>query len=336
MVRPKARSSTRLVLIDGHAILHRAYHAFPKTLTTRSGELVNAVYGFTRILLSVLKDLQPEYCAVAFDLPVPTFRHKEYVGYQVQRPAMDRELEDQIKRVKQIVEALGIPIFAVPGYEADDVIGTLARQATATSRHPLGDLEEVVIITGDRDLMQLVNKNTEIYFPQRAGGEAEIFDAKRVKEYLGVGPKQIVDYKGLVGDASDNYPGVPGIGPKTAVELINKYGSLEEIYKTIKSVRAGSRFARQFSNIAIKKKLKEGKESAFLSKKLATIVTNAPVKLDLKTCRVADYDQGRAIALFKELEFRSLIDKLPGMEKNKPEQPEEDKKEKEKQMELFK
>lgn len=323
----------RFVLIDGHAVLHRAYHAFPKTLTTRRGELVNAVYGFTRILLSVLKDLNPEYCAVAFDLPLPTFRHKEFIGYQMKRPAMDKELKDQIERVKQVLEALGIPYFAVPGYEADDIIGTLAYRVTkkafgTKSRRGEADKDkekkiaaEVIIVTGDRDIMQIADKNIKIYFLRRGGTEAEIFDAAGVRNFLGIRPAQVADYKGLAGDASDNYPGVAGIGPKTAVELIDKYGSLEEIYRQISKI----------GDPRLKEKLVAGRESAFLSKKLATIATDVPVKFNLSSCRVADYDREKALEVLKELEFHSLMDKLPGggEDENKKEQN------KSKQMELF-
>jgi DNA polymerase-1 len=295
----------RLVLIDGHAILHRAYHAFPKTLKTRQGELVNAVYGFTRMLLSVLEDLKPTFVVVAFDLPKPTFRHQEYLGYQIQRPAMDEELAGQIKRVYQIVESLNIPIFAVEGYEADDVIGSLASQARQKSeiRNPKS---EIIIVTGDKDMMQLVGKKVKVYAPRKSFSEPEIFDIKKVREFLGIKPEQIVDYKALTGDASDNYPGVPGIGPKTAIQLLQKYGSLDNIYKNIKKIKP-----------LVAEKLIEGKESAALAKKLATIVTNVPIKLNLKSCQVHDYEREKAKKLFEELEFRSLIEKLPGMEKNK-------------------
>jgi len=341
----------RLVLIDGHALLHRAYHAFPLTLKTRRGELVNAVYGFTRMLLTVLENLKPQFLAVAFDLPQPTFRHHEYIGYQVQRPEMDRELKSQIERVYQIVRALNIPIFTAPGFEADDVIGTLARQAVKSQKtrntrktrksenqkirssdqddllkHRLsesfidgfGDIE-VIIMTGDKDMMQLVNTQVKVYMPRRGFSEPELFDQQKVKDFLGVTPEQVVDYKALIGDASDNYPGVSGIGPKTAVELLNKYGSLDKIYQNLKKIKP-----------LLGEKLKEGKENALLSKKLATIVTNVPLKLDLKACRVHDYDRQKAVKLFEELEFKSLIDKLPGREKEK------EKTKKNQQIELFK
>jgi len=314
----------RLVLIDGHALLHRAYHAFPTTLRTRKGEIVNAVYGFTRILLTVLKELQPEYVAVAFDLPVPTFRHKEYVGYQVQRPEMDKELKGQIQRVWEVVKALNIPIFTAPGFEADDVIASLAKQAQRKLQTPnslpcrQAGKFQIFIVTGDKDMMQLVREGVKVYAPGKGFSEGEFFDRQKVKEVLGVWPEQVVDYKALVGDASDNYPGVPGIGPKTAVKLLEEFRDLGNIYKNLKKIAP-----------SIAQKLIAGKESAQLSKKLATIVTNAPVKLNLKACRLKDYDPQKVRQLFEELEFKSLLNKLPSPE------AEEDKKPKAKQMKLL-
>ena len=288
----------RLVLIDGHAILHRAYHAFPKNLKTRKGEIVNAVYGFTRMLLRVIGDLKPDYIAVAFDLPQPTFRHKEFIGYQAQRPQMEVELASQIQRVHQVVETLNIPIFEKMGYEADDVIGTLAKQA---AQRGVG----VVIVTGDRDIMQLVKSKIKVYAPLKGFSQAKLFGKKEVEKLLGVEPEQIVDYKALMGDSSDNYPGVPGIGPKTAAQLLSQYRDLDTVYNNLAELRP-----------VVAKKLTEGLESAELSKKLAQIVTNAPIKLSLKACRVHDYDEKKAINLFEELEFKSLIRRLPGVEEN--------------------
>lgn len=284
----------RLVLIDGHAILHRAYHAFPTTLKTRKGELVNAAYGFTRILLSVLEELKPGYLAVAFDLPEPTFRHREYVGYQVHRPKTDEELIDQIARVYQIVGALNIPIFSKSGFEADDVIGTLSWQAQKKGI-------ETIIITGDKDIMQLVDNKVKVYLPARGVQNAEIYDRKKVKDKLGVWPKQIIDYKALVGDSSDNYPGIPGIGPKTAVDLLAQYQSLDNVFKNIKKLKP-----------LLEQKIKQGKESGLLSQKLAEIVRNVSVKLNFKACQVHDYDFEKVAKLFEELEFKSLLKHLPG------------------------
>ncbi len=290
----------RLVLIDGFSILHRAYHAYPISMVTSKGEVVNAVYGFTRILLKIVDDLKPSHLAVAFDLPKPTFRHKEYIGYQVQRPKMDKELEGQIERTRQVLKVLNVPLFAKEGYEADDVIGALAKQAVPKrgKRKKL----EVVIVTGDRDLLQLVRPGVRLYLPKRTFGEAKLYDSKKTKKLMGIEPERIVDYKALVGDASDNYPGVKGIGPKTAVSLLKEFGDLDRIYKN------KSKIAER-----VVKKLTEGKESAKLSRKLAKIVENVPVKLALKGCRLHDYDPEKVRGLFEELEFKSLLNKLPGM-----------------------
>jgi DNA polymerase-1 len=298
----------RLVLIDGHAILHRAYHALPKTLVNRHGQLVNAVYGFIRMLFRVIEDLEPSYLLVAFDRPEPTFRHKVYVGYQVQRPKMDEEMKDQIDLVKEVLGAFSIPIFEKSGYEADDVIGTLVRQASARSK------VRSIIVTGDRDIFQLINDSTFVYVPVRGFSQAEMFDKKKAKDSLGIWPRQVVDYKALVGDSSDNYPGVPGVGPKTATFLLERFGSLDKIYKSLGKI-SGS----------VKEKLEKGRESALLSQKLALIVTEVPVKLGLRRCRLADYDQEAVLALFKRLGFKSLMSKLPGAV-GKKESGEEEKK----------
>ncbi len=282
-----------LVLIDGNAILHRAYHALPP-LTTRNGELVNAVYGFATMLLKILQEMQPKYLAVAFDTPKPNFRHQEYVGYQAHRPRVDAELTSQIERVLELVSAFNIPIFSVEGYEADDVIGTLARQASQEK------VEEVIIVTGDRDLMQLVSDKIKLFMPTRGLSEGQLVGEKEVVEKMGVPPKQIVDYKGLVGDQSDNYPGVPGIGPKTAVELLQQFGTIEGIYEKLGEV--GSE--------RVVKKLTEGAESATLSKKLATILKDVPITLDLEKCLARDYDKKKVVGFFKELGFRSLVNRL--------------------------
>ena len=301
-----ASGKKQLVLIDGHAILHRAYHAFPSTLRTRKGEVVNAVYGFTRILLKVIEDLDPEYLAVTFDLPQPTFRHQEFLGYQAQRPQMDNELKDQIKRVRQVVKTLNIPAFSSSGFEADDVIATLAKQAQKKSL-------ETIIVTGDKDIMQLINKAIKVYAPVKGFSQAKLFGEKQVKEALGVKPSQIVDYKALVGDSSDNYPGVPGIGPKTATLLLDEYKNLTTIYKSLNKIKP-----------RVAQLLKDGKQSALLSQKLAQIVTNAPVRLVLKDCKLKDYNQEKVIELFQELEFRSLINHLPGAEPIKKEETKKD------------
>lgn len=345
----------RLVLIDGHAIIHRAYHAIP-VLTSRSGQQTNAVYGFVLMLLRVVAYLKPTHLAVAFDLPVPTFRHAAYIAYQAHRPHADQELKDQVELVREVVEAAGIPVYTAAGFEADDVIGTLACQAIGNRQQAIGRVDEVVIVTGDRDIMQLVDdrKRIRVYAPVRGLSEAQMFDEEAVEEYVGVAPAQIVDYKALVGDASDNYPGVPGIGPKTAVELLRKFGSLEDIYCAISqplrlsdnsapsaSLRAGSRdsalsrqgrhplepasdTSEQRSATAelahrgeigptVVQKLKDGREGAILSKKLATIICDVPVEFIPEEAEIGDFsDNQKFIEKLQELGFRSLVARVKG------------------------
>lgn len=317
----KGSSPKRLVLIDGHAIIHRAYHALPP-LTSPGGQQTNAVYGFVSMLFRVIAELKPAYLAVSFDLPVPTFRHEAYIAYQAHRPHMEQEMKDQIELVHKVVEAAGIPIYTAPGFEADDVIGTLAGQAvslqsTVYSRKekkkkavvgsPLA-VDEVIIVTGDRDMLQLVNDKVKVYAPIKGLSEARVFDEKEVKEYIGLNPEQIVDYKALIGDQSDNYPGVPGIGPKTAVELLQEFGGLEGIYKAISDKKQVKRISD-----STREKLKKGYDSAMLSQKLARISTDAPVELDLEHTEFEGLEKNeRFISKLKELGFKSLVRRLTG------------------------
>ncbi len=346
----------RLVLIDGHAVLFRAFHAYPP-LTTSKGELVNAVYGFTSILLNVINELKPAYIAVTFDRDKPTFRHTEYVAYKAQREPMPTELKDQQERVEEVVKILNIPIFAVEGYEADDVIGTLAKQAvqktqngsensensegqknqnrarlgrkireSETQKLRLSDTPiirfsdnlsfpsipnelQVVIVTGDKDALQLVRDpsassgqvSVVVHMPGRGKIPTKVYDEKLVEQEYGLTPQQIPDYKGLSGDASDNIAGVKGIGPKTAIQLLQAFSTVEGIYKHLGEV----------GNPRVMRLLAEGQESAVISKKMATIVVDVPIELDLPKCAVADYDKEKVVKLFTELEFRSLLKKLP-------------------------
>lgn len=294
------KSKDTLVLIDGNAIIHRAYHALP-SLTTRSGEPVNAVYGFALMLLRILEELKPKCIAVSFDTSRSNFRHQEFVGYKANRAAMDEELVSQLPKVHEMVKAFNIPIYTVEGYEADDVIGSVAKQAEK-------DLE-VLIVTGDKDFMQLVSDNgIKLYMPTRGLSEAQIIGEKEVVEKIGLPPEKIVDYKALIGDASDNYPGVPGIGPKTAIDLLQRFHSLQEIYDNLHHIESSS----------IKEKLTEGKESAFLSQKLAKIMTDVPITLNPAECVSDDYDKEKVIGFFKDLGFRSLIKRVGGEEPASP------------------
>lgn len=285
----------KLVLVDGHALFHRAFHAMPP-LTTSKGELVNAVFGFTSMLLRVLGDIKPEYAVVAFDTKAPTFRHTQYTAYKAHRIAAPEEMHQQLPRIKEVVSALNIPIFVLEGYEADDIIGTLANQAV--------DLE-VDIVTGDRDALQLVNTHIKTYMPGKSLSDIQIYDGKRFEDKYGFKPKQLIDFKALVGDQSDNIPGVMGIGEVSATKLIQEFGSVEEIYKNLDKIPE-----------KISQKLATDAENAKMSKELATIDTAAPIRLDLNKCILADYDHQKAINLFEELEFKSLIKRLPNVELN--------------------
>lgn len=299
----------RLVLIDGHAIIHRAYHALPP-LTGPGGQPTNAVYGFVNMLLRAVEDLAPTHLAVCFDSREPNFRQEIYIAYQAHRPEADQELQDQVNLVKEVVEAAGVPVVIKGGFEADDLIGTLAKKAAKKG-------VEVIIVTGDRDLLQLVDGNIKVYAPIRGLSEARLFGKKDVAEYLGVSPSQVVDYKGLIGDASDNYPGVQGIGPKTAVFLLGQYKSLDGVYKALKAGKISG---------SLKNKLEEGEESAKLSQRLAKIVTNAPVDLNLTAMELENFQESeRFVNKLKEFGFKSLVKRL---------EPEKEDKEDNGQMEL--
>ncbi len=279
------------MLVDGHAVVHRAFHAF-SDLTTSQGELVNAVYGFTAMLLNALQSTHPAYAAVAFDLPTPTFRHQQFAGYKAQRPSMPPELAGQFQRVRQIVSALHIPIFEVPGFEADDVLGTLARHAAENDLYTL-------IVTGDLDALQLVEPRVAVLTPRRGPLDTTLYDEAAVLQRYGLHPLQIPDYKGLVGDTSDNIPGVRGIGEKTARTLLAKYETIEGVYNNLDALPPRQRDL-----------LAPFQEQALASKHLATIIRNVPLSLNLEECRVRDDNLDAALDLFRELEFRSLIPRL--------------------------
>jgi len=279
-----------LVLIDGHALAYRMFYALPlESFTTKLGEPTNATYGFTRTLLELMgSNDPPKYLAVSFDLGA-TFRDELFAEYKGTREKMPDELDTQIGRIKQVVRALNIPILELEGFEADDVLGTIARQVK-------GEGVPVLIITGDRDLLQLVDDNTLVELPSRKAGQAaERFNAEGVLAYLGVRPDQVVDYKALVGDTSDNIPGVKGIGEKTAVRLLADYGTLDNIYARLDEIKG-----------ALREKLSSGRDSAYLSQMLARIVTDAPIQVRLEDCLTHDYNVADVVSLFRELEFRSL------------------------------
>lgn len=287
----------QLLLIDSHALVHRAYHAFPP-LTTSKKELVNAVYGFTGMLLNAIKKFGPEYIVCTFDEKGPTLRSKKFVGYKAQRPAIDKELADQMGRVREVVEALNIPSFSLSGYEADDILGTLVQQYL-DGKYGRNNLE-LIIVSGDKDLLQLLSKDVHVALPGRGFSDAKLWKVEDFKAEYGFPPDHFIDFKGLKGDPSDNIPGVKGIGDKSAIELIKEFGDIDNILKNLPEVPDKYR-----------KKLEGQEEIARLSKDLATIVRDVPISLDLESCRVRAYDRAGALKLFKELEFSSLIKALP-------------------------
>jgi len=302
----KEQKQKTLVLIDGHALVHRAYHALPP-LNTGKGELVNAVYGFILILLKVLKELKPDYLVATFDLAGPTFRHKEFEEYKATRVKAPDELYAQIGRVKNVLQAFNVPILEKEGFEADDIIGTVAEKLKNKSLEV-----KTIIVTGDLDTLQLVDKNTSVFTLKKGVKDTILYDEKTVIERYGLKPEQVAAFKGLKGDPSDNIPGVPGIGDKTATELLKQYGSIENLYKEIEKFKTqNSKLKTKTKNEKLFEKLNEYKEQAFFSKYLATIKRDVPIKFNLKDAVAHDYDKEKVINLFKELGFYSLVDRLP-------------------------
>lgn len=293
----------RLIIIDGNALLHRAFHALPP-LTNPQGQVINAVYGFTSITLKLFTDFRPQFMAVAFDRAAPTFRKKLYTDYQINRPKMDDELVPQVDTVHNLVDSLGLPVYEMDGWEADDIIGTIARRANTPAVKPEDKLDQIIIVTGDRDIFQLVNENVFVYMPTKGISQAKLYSEKEVEERMGVPPKLIPDYKALAGDASDNYPGVAGIGPKTAVNLLRTYHSLEGIYEALENDKVAGMSANTLT------KLTAGKKDALLSYDLATIRCDVPIEVNLPV--IASLDNENSRRMFIDLGFRTLYQRLTG------------------------
>ncbi len=285
---------SKLVIFDSHALLHRAYHALPKDSLTQGGKPVNAVYGFFSMFISAVIELEPSFLVTCFDAPGPTFRHKKFIGYQAHRPKMEDELKSQVDLTRQTVDTAEIPMKMIEGYEADDLAGTIALKANSSQLKA-----NSIIVTGDKDLMQLVDDQTSLYLLGRGISGGELVGPKDVEKKLGVKPEQVVDYKALVGDSSDNYPGVYGIGPKTAEKLFGKYNTFEEIYDHLDDI-SGS----------VHDKLEKGRESAELSYELAEIVTDAPVEVDWDKAEFTDQKLIKLKRVLDNLNFRSLVQRI--------------------------
>jgi DNA polymerase I len=308
---------SKLLIIDGNAILHRAFHAMPEWRNS-NGEAISGVYGFFSMLIKAREDLSPDYLVVVFDCPEPNFRHSLYIGYQSNRAhdeQMSIDIWGQVEKIETVLEKLAVPVFKVPGYEADDIVGTICEQAKK-------EVGEVVVATGDRDLFQLVDEKVKVYMPVKGVSEAVLLDTQAVCQKMGVNPDQIVDYKALVGDGSDGYPGVSGIGPKTACELLARYKNLESIYKNSFEIKESTR-----------KKLVEGFEMGQMSQKLATIVRDAPVKFVLKEANMPTTD--KFVSIFDQSGHKSLRARVQGISYTKEMREEANKEKKDLQESLF-
>jgi len=292
------------IVIDANSIIHRAFHALPP-LTNKKGELVNAVYGFLLVFLKIIKELKPDFIVAAFDSRGSTFRHHKYKEYKAKRPPAPESLYRQIPKIKKILKKFNIPIFEKEGFEADDIVGTIVNLVPKKQIFPK---IENIILSGDSDTFQLVNDFTKVYSLKRGVKDTVLYDEKLVKEkYQGLSPEQLLDFKALRGDPSDNIPGVSGIGEKTAIELLSKFKSLENIFREIEEKTEKS---NDLSS-KIKEKLLKYKEQAFISKDLAKIEENVPIDFNLESCRWGNYNKEKIIETFKEFQFYSLINRLP-------------------------
>ncbi len=288
-----AKKLPKLLIFDGNALIHRSFHALPVTMKTSKGEVVNAVYGFTSFLLRAIKEFKPEMVALALDMKGPTFRHETYDKYKATRVKAAPELYAQIPRAREVAEILDIPVFQISGCEADDVIGTIVTKMDGKA--------ENIIVTGDMDTLQLVNDYTKVYTMSRGLNDSILYDAKQVVAKYGLNPDQIIEYKALCGDPSDNIPGVKGIGEKTAVELLQEFSTVKNLYKNINSDKIKDR---------VRELLIEYKEDALMSHDLATIRRDVDFPFDPQKLHFGGFDREKATALFNELEFKSLLPRL--------------------------
>ena len=298
------RVKQRFVVIDGNHLIHRAFHAIQNPLKTSAGEQTNAIYGFASMLINIIELEKPDYIAMTFDEKAPTFRHEMSEDYKGTRQKAPDELYAQIPRIHEMVNAFKLPIYSKEGFEADDMMGTLAREASVQGM-------EVYIVTGDMDAMQLITPDIRVAFPHKGYREPIIYDRQRVKEKYGIEPEQIADYKAMMGDTSDNIKGVQGIGPKGAAQLLNKYGSLDGIYEHIDEITG-----------PIHDKLAAGKDDAYFSQKMARIVTDVPNGFKKEDTELQTLDYRGLDRFFEEMEMKSLRGRLKKITPEEKQQPE--------------
>ena len=293
----------QILIIDSNALVYRSYYGLPK-LKNSEGETINAIYGFYLILFRVLKELNPEFIVATFDLPGPTFRHEEYKEYKANRIKAPEELYEQIPKIKQLLEIFEIPIFEKKGFEADDIIGTISELIIKKEKQEI----ENVILSGDTDVFQLINPRTKIYFLRNGNKDKNfLYDKDIIKEkFEGLLPKQLIDLKALKGDASDNIPGVSGIGQKTAFKLIKEFGDLENIYLNLDKI-----------DEPVQKKLRQDKDKALFSRRLVRIKKDVSINFELEKCRWKEYNKEKIISSLEKLGLIRLINKLPKLDEKK-------------------
>ena len=291
----------KMIIIDGHSLMHRAFYGLP-LLSNSKGLHTNVIYGFVNMINKLIEEYKPDYITIAFDTKSPTFRHTEYADYKAGRKKMADEMSEQIPVLKQVLDAMNIKRLEIEGYEADDILGTVAKQAT---EHNIF----TYIVTGDKDSFQLINENVNVLYTKRGITEVDIYDEKKLMESYEITPTQVPDMKGLMGDASDNIPGVPGIGEKTALDLIKQFGTLENALAN----------SHEIKKKGVKDKIEANKEQAEFSKKLATIIKDVPIEFCMDNCRLQEPDGEALSKLYFELEFRALLEKLSQKGFTKPE-----------------
>ncbi len=297
------KEKKRLIIIDSNSVIHRAFHALPP-LSTKKGEIVNAVYGFLLVFLKAIKEFEPDYIAACFDFPAPTFRHKKFKEYKAKRPKAPDELYEQFPKVKQVLKAFDVKILEKQGFEADDIIGTISKKFPKKQILPE---VEIIILSGDLDTLQLVDKYTKVYLLKKGVKNTVLYNEELVKErYSGLSFDQLIDLRALRGDQSDNIPGVTGIGEKTAIILLKEFGTLENIYEQIEKKGEDLKIVKP----RIQKLLIEQKEQAFFSQELATIYKNVPIEVSPKVYKWDKYDKSKVIKILEEFGFNSLIKRL--------------------------
>ena len=300
---------TRLIIIDANSIIHRAFYALPP-LINKKKEPTGAVYGFLLAFFRAIKDFRPDFIAACFDVHAPTFRHKKFKQYKAKRPPAPKELYSQIPKIKEVLTVFKVPFFEKEGFEADDIIGTIAKLAPRKQAMP--ELE-IIILSGDKDALQLVNKKTKVFVLNKGVKNAVLYDSKQVKEKYNINPDQVLDFKALRGDPSDNIPGITGIGEKTAVKLLNQFNTLDNLYQELEE---NSEKAKELQ-FKLKELLLQYKEQAFLSRFLAEINRDTPIDFDLKKCQWGKYKESEVVEVLQNLGFNSLVKRLPELKNKK-------------------